>query len=100
MLANRSLRRLVGADQAGLLIHNFRALHSGRESGLLEQALEALFSEGPVSREAHFFSSFGKEQGEQRLRDSEARFRMLFERAVNAIFCWRGAALRPAPSWS
>ena len=119
VLANQSLGGITGGSPAQTLAQNFRALASWRESGLLAAALKALESGSPQSLEARFLSSFGKQmwvhatltrflrggqphlllfiediserkRGQDRLKDSEARFRMLFERAGEAIFLLEG----------
>ncbi|MFH1034448.1 MAG: PAS domain S-box protein [Pseudomonadota bacterium] len=119
VLANQSLSRIIGGSTAQTLSLNFYRLESWRRSGMLDSARAALESGRTQRLEAHVSTTFGREiwchatftsflrEGEphlllfvediserkrdqDRLLDSEARFRTLFERAGEAIFLLGG----------
>lgn len=61
VLANEAFAQIVGATREALLAQNYHGIATWKQSGLLEDALNAVKHQDLRQREVHLVSSFGKE---------------------------------------
>ncbi len=115
--ANAAAAQMVGATVEQLKSQNFRELESWKQSGLYDLAEQAIASRQLIAADVHHITTFSKnawyraqfvtfhsageelllmifnditerKQAESALHDSEARYRTLMERSLEAIYMY------------